>query len=259
MYKLSEAAKMVGVTRRTLQEYDRIGLLHPTATNEIGYWLYDDMDVNRLMMIQVFVRAGYRREEIKCILNSPDIEKEMEKAICRMEQQRDQLNGLIGYSRIIKQILVLGFPDAIEKALIRINLKPLYDEKSFRTMLDENIRLTVSGLEPEKQSDSYYVRLIFAVTMVGSLCHEKLSAEERREYASALTECFMDYAFTNGIYRDMDVEAVKDLPDNSKMRIAAAAIKAIINVTEIQESIKRFGDNAPEFLIELLEEAATDD
>lgn len=37
MKKLSEVCKIVGVTRRTLQEYDKIGLLKPTSKTESGY------------------------------------------------------------------------------------------------------------------------------------------------------------------------------------------------------------------------------
>lgn len=43
MKKLSEVCKIVGVTRRTLQEYDKIYLLHPSAKTEAGYWLYDEV------------------------------------------------------------------------------------------------------------------------------------------------------------------------------------------------------------------------
>ena len=58
MKKLSEVCKIVGVTRRTLQEYDKIGLLKPTSKTESGYWLYDDTAIQTLILIQIFVEGG---------------------------------------------------------------------------------------------------------------------------------------------------------------------------------------------------------
>ena len=36
MKRLSEVCKIVGVTRRTLQEYDKVGLLHRSGKTEIS-------------------------------------------------------------------------------------------------------------------------------------------------------------------------------------------------------------------------------
>ena len=69
MKKLSEVCKTVGVTRRTLQEYDKIGLFSPTSKTDNGYWLYDDDAIKKLVLIQVFIEAGYERKKIKAILN----------------------------------------------------------------------------------------------------------------------------------------------------------------------------------------------
>lgn len=66
--KLSEVCKIIGVTRRTLQEYNTIGLLHPSDKTEAGYWLYDENAIQKLMLIQIFVQCGYKRKKIKDIL-----------------------------------------------------------------------------------------------------------------------------------------------------------------------------------------------
>ena len=73
MKKLSEVCKIVGVTRRTLQEYDKIGLLKPTSKTESGYWLYDDRAIQALFAIQVFVECGYKRKAIKSLFASNKI------------------------------------------------------------------------------------------------------------------------------------------------------------------------------------------
>ena len=42
MMTVNEVSKLTGVSIRTLQYYDKIGLLHPAKYTEAGYRLYDD-------------------------------------------------------------------------------------------------------------------------------------------------------------------------------------------------------------------------
>ena len=42
MRTVHEVSKQTGVSIRTLQYYDKIGLLHPAEYTESGYRLYDD-------------------------------------------------------------------------------------------------------------------------------------------------------------------------------------------------------------------------
>ena len=42
MMTVKEVSRLTGVSVRTLQYYDRIGLLHPAEYTESGYRLYDD-------------------------------------------------------------------------------------------------------------------------------------------------------------------------------------------------------------------------
>lgn len=41
MMTVHEVSKLAGVSIRTLQYYDKIGLLHPTGYTDAGYRLYD--------------------------------------------------------------------------------------------------------------------------------------------------------------------------------------------------------------------------
>lgn len=52
MYKLSEVCRKIGVTRRTLQGYNELGLVKPSAKTEAGYWLYDEEAIGKLAIIQ---------------------------------------------------------------------------------------------------------------------------------------------------------------------------------------------------------------
>lgn len=42
MKTIRDIEKLLGITRWSLQEYDKIGLLHPSARNQYGHILYDD-------------------------------------------------------------------------------------------------------------------------------------------------------------------------------------------------------------------------
>lgn len=106
MTKLSEVCKLVGVTRRTLQEYanPKVDLLQPTQKTEAGYWMYDDAAVQRLVLIQIFVEAGYERKKIKAILDSDDfdLESEFEKITDILKAKRKQIDGMINTMETIK-------------------------------------------------------------------------------------------------------------------------------------------------------------
>jgi DNA-binding transcriptional MerR regulator len=68
---VAEFADMSGVTVRTLQYYDRIGLLKPTATTEGGHRLYVRGDLVRLQQILTLKWMGFSLDDIKAILESP--------------------------------------------------------------------------------------------------------------------------------------------------------------------------------------------
>ena len=54
MMTVSEVSRLTGVSIRTLQYYDKIGLLHPSGHTEAGYRLYDDTALARLQTILLF-------------------------------------------------------------------------------------------------------------------------------------------------------------------------------------------------------------
>ncbi len=52
MMTVNEVSKLTGVSIRTLQYYDTIGLLKPIEYTETGYRLYDDTSLERLQQIR---------------------------------------------------------------------------------------------------------------------------------------------------------------------------------------------------------------
>jgi len=65
-------AKKMNTTIRTLQYYDKEGLLSPSAESAGGLWLYSDKDVVKLHQIQSLKYLGFPLEDIKTRLVSLD-------------------------------------------------------------------------------------------------------------------------------------------------------------------------------------------
>lgn len=71
-YTVGEFAKKAGVTIRTLQYYDKIGLLKPTAYNDIGHRLYNDSDFQKLQKIITLKFVGFSLTDIQKVMASPE-------------------------------------------------------------------------------------------------------------------------------------------------------------------------------------------
>ncbi len=75
MQTISQVAKLTGISARTLQYYDEIGLLKPSTLTSSGYRLYDDEALQKLQQILFFKELGFKLKEIKEILEKPDFDK----------------------------------------------------------------------------------------------------------------------------------------------------------------------------------------
>lgn len=102
---VNQVSKLTGVSIRTLQYYDRIGLLSPTQYTESGYRLYDDTALERLQQIMLFKELEFSLKDIKCIVSDPklDRKKALRQQIKLLELKRAHLNELIDYAREIER------------------------------------------------------------------------------------------------------------------------------------------------------------
>ena len=127
LMKISEVTKQVGVSRKALQEYDKLDLVHPTATTEGGYWLYDEDAVDKISTIQLFSMVGYTRKEIKEFIDivtgfdhPEERQAKYRDAIKRLKKKRTQLDSLI---TVAETMMALSSPQS------RDTLKGLHDYK----------------------------------------------------------------------------------------------------------------------------------
>jgi len=75
MMTVKRVSDLTGVSVRTLQYYDKIGLLSPTELTDAGYRLYDDTALERLQQILLFCELEFPLKEIKAILGSPNFDR----------------------------------------------------------------------------------------------------------------------------------------------------------------------------------------
>lgn len=72
MYRIAEFARLAGVTVRTLQYYDRIGLLKPSDCTQARYRLYTAQDLWRLQQILWLKWLGFTLAEVKKMVAGHD-------------------------------------------------------------------------------------------------------------------------------------------------------------------------------------------
>lgn len=106
MKTVNEVSKLTGVSIRTLQYYDSIGLLKPDKYTEAGYRLYGDVSLERLQQILLFRELEFPLKEIKEIIDAPNFDrnKALEQQIELLTLKKEHLENLIHFARGIKAL-----------------------------------------------------------------------------------------------------------------------------------------------------------
>ncbi len=101
MRTTSQVAELIGISIRTLQYYDEIGLLKPSELTQSGYRLYDDEALQKLQQILFFRELGFKLKDIREILEKPDFDR-----IAAFKKQKELL--LLKRNRTDKLIQLLS-------------------------------------------------------------------------------------------------------------------------------------------------------
>lgn len=94
---LREMCDSLGISRRAVQGYEKVGLVQPTGKTERGHLLYDEQTKERIREIRLFQRIGFTRKEIVEIIDAPsDIRREaLEKQLVRLKEKKEDVEALI--------------------------------------------------------------------------------------------------------------------------------------------------------------------
>lgn len=125
---VGEAAKRMGVTVRTLQYYDQVGLLSPTAQSEGGRRLYTYQDLVCLHQILSLKQLGFSLDDIKnrlIPLDTPDeVAKVLEGQAASVERKIQELSeSLTQLQALREEVLQMQTVDFKKYADIIVNLQ----------------------------------------------------------------------------------------------------------------------------------------
>ena len=125
---VGEVAKKIGVTVRTLQDYDKIGLLSPSAESEGGRRLYTDKDLVMLHQIISLKSLGFSLDDIKhCLisLETPtDVANALTKQADSIKTKIEQLTAsLTAIEQLKEEVLQMQTVNFKKYADIIVNLQ----------------------------------------------------------------------------------------------------------------------------------------
>jgi DNA-binding transcriptional MerR regulator len=104
MMTVHEVSERSGVSIRTLQYYDKIGLLRPAERTEAGYRLYCEQDLVRLQQIMLYRELEFPLKDIKDIVDSADFDRAraLQQQIELLELKREHISRLIDLAKGLK-------------------------------------------------------------------------------------------------------------------------------------------------------------
>lgn len=140
---VGEVAKKMGVTVRTLQYYDKEGLLSPSAESDGGRRLYTDKDLVMLNQIISLKSLGFSLEDIKGRLFPLETPKEVANALTeqaddirkKIEQLKASLSAIEQLKTEVLQIQTVNFK---KYADIIVNLQMKNDSYSLIKHFDDD-------------------------------------------------------------------------------------------------------------------------
>lgn len=115
MKKIKEVVELSGLSRRTLQYYDDMGLMNNLRTSE-NYRIYGEEDLQRLWTILLLKEMGFPLEEIREFLNSDSQNKQtlLKSRAASVTKEVADLKRILTF---LEEMLESGLPDFHQDAL----------------------------------------------------------------------------------------------------------------------------------------------
>ena len=94
---LKQICESVGVSRRSIQCYEKAGLMIQKKKNKYGHLLYDIHAMQRAEKIKFMQELGFKLREIKEIIDAPSamIKEALEQRISELEKETARLDQII--------------------------------------------------------------------------------------------------------------------------------------------------------------------
>lgn len=212
MMTVKQLSFLTGVSVRTLQFYDEIGLFKPTKITDAGYRLYDESALEVLQQILFFKELDFTLKEIKAIMENPRFDKTaaFQKQRELIEMKRDRLNALLGLlDKLIKGENCMDFKefDMSEYFRILTNFKGTHTDKIVERL--GSMEKYDEMLSDMKSRESEIAEM--AVKVYGSL----------ESFARAMEKSFEKFLDDGPLFSESEVKERIDRTEELTKRILA--------------------------------------
>lgn len=197
MRTVNEVSQLTGVSIRTLQYYDKIGLLDPTGYTQAGYRLYDDTALERLQQILLFRELEFPLKEIRQIMDSPSFDRDraLEQQITLLRLKKEHLQNLIDLAVEIKTIGVnnMDFTAFDTKKIDEYAAKA---KASWGTTSEYHEYEEKSKKRTQEQSRAINARLMSIFTELGAIRMNDPASAEAQELIKKLHAFITEHYYT---------------------------------------------------------------
>ena len=220
---VGEIAKKMGVTIRTLQYYDKEGLLTPSAESEGGRRLYTDKDLLLLNQIISLKSLGFSLEDIKGRLFPLETPEEVAYALTEQaEDIRKQIEklkaSLSAIEQLKEEVLQIQTVNFKKYADIIVNLQMQNDSYSLIKRFDDDTLDHIRSRFDKKSGSNFMNRFNRLSDEIMQLQKDKVPPESKKcqELVKEYWDLIME--FTNG-----DMTMLPKLTEVGKIDIATNA------------------------------------
>ena len=94
---LREICREFEISRRTVQGYEKAGLVSATGRNKYGHLLYDENAIQRIAKIKFYQQLGFSLKEITEIIDAPDavLKAKLENQVETLNKEKEEMQELI--------------------------------------------------------------------------------------------------------------------------------------------------------------------
>lgn len=94
---LREVCEKLEISRRTIQGYEKAGLVTPSGRNKYGHLLYDEHALQEIAEIRLYQKLGFKVKEINRVRqgSSQQIQQELEGKVIGLKKERREIEALI--------------------------------------------------------------------------------------------------------------------------------------------------------------------
>ncbi len=200
---VGEVAKKMHVTVRTLQHYDREGLLPPAAISEGGRRLYTDRDLIKLHQILSLKHLGFSLDDIKNRLIPMDTPREMAAVLAQqaaaVQRKIDSLSESLRELEALRtEVLQMQSVDFKKYADIIVNLQMKNDYYWLIKHFDDQTLDHIRSRFDRDSGKAFLDTFIRLQEEAIRLQHEKVPADSVQAQKFAEAYWKMITAFTGG-------------------------------------------------------------